>query len=196
MYIRSIFTTILFSVVLCGSVAHAKAPAADNNVTGSVVPAVQQTEKNEQVVINDIGTVQVVKVSLYGISRYEVVAMLNHLLEQVQVATHVEQVETVFAPARPMRCKAIWRVTATGEDTFALESELFAIIRELKAEGENPVFDELLFTPEPDDIELLKQIRPSRATEDSLMLLGPGLRKVPPASPAIVPGMRFDSGFD
>jgi hypothetical protein len=190
MFIR--FYSIILYVLLCLFISCLNIQAAEGN-TEKTTPAPAPAET---VVVNDLGAVHEVNVYLTGVTRYEVVEMFHFLLVHSPMTANVDQVETLFTPARPGACKAVWKVTVADPDTFNLENDLFAAIRQLQPEGENPALEKLHFKAEADDIIALKQIRPYSATEDSLVLVSAVLGKAPLLQSGCAIGATNDSGFD
>lgn len=106
----------------------------------------------------------IITLTLTGATSYESVEIFHKLLNSVSSVDELERRVLYITPGRPQSSRATWKITTTDKDPFAIESELYELIKELDPLAINDSLSGLPFTPTPEEILEVKSIKPYSAT--------------------------------
>ncbi len=109
-----------------------------------------------------------IDIKLIGVSQYEVTEIFNDLLINIPGVVEARRFLLRIEPDRPQSCMVVWQVIIDDIDPFQLESDLYQKIRLVAEEGQDMDALDLTFPPTAENQELLKNIKPFRATTREL----------------------------
>jgi hypothetical protein len=156
-FVRWIFPLIsAVSLIICVFTSDIMAKAA----TGEADKGILKREINEQQ--------NLVSIRLVGVAQYEVAEIFNDLLTSIPGVVEAERNLLRIDPEKPQACVVVWQVRVEDTDLFQLESSLYRMIRAVAEDGPDVVTAEFTFAPTEEELELLKQIIPWRASSKEL----------------------------
>lgn len=109
-----------------------------------------------------------IDIKLMGVSQYEVTEIFNDLLISIPGVVEAKRFLLRIEPGRPQSCMVVWQVKIDDIDPFQLESNLYEKIRAVTEDGQDMDALDLTFSPTAENLELLKNIKPLRATTREL----------------------------
>jgi len=109
-----------------------------------------------------------IDIKLMGVSQYEVTEIFNDLLISIPGVVEAKRFLLRIEPGRPQSCMVVWQVKIDDIDPFQLESNLYEKIRAVAEDGQDMDALDLTFSPTAENLELLKNIKPLRATTREL----------------------------
>lgn len=110
----------------------------------------------------------IITLTLSGATNYESVEIFHKLLNSLSSIDKLERKIIYLAPGRPQSSRSTWKITTTDQDPFAIESELYGLIKNLDPAIANDSLTGLSFTPTAGDIQEVKSIKPYSATVNTL----------------------------
>ena len=160
--------------------------------------------------VNDGGILQqgiksrqdVISVKLLGVTRYEVTEMFNDLLIKTPGVVEAKRYRLRLEPDNPGACIVEWQVRLEDADAFQLEIKIYRMVRDLAHSRTDVHTPALSFQPTAEDLALLKDIRPWRASiREIQFLLNRPLRLAPICGRLPFAGSRNwhvwpDAGFE
>lgn len=105
-----------------------------------------------------------VNVTLIGVTQYEVTEIFHHLLLNTDGVVQARRYRLRLEPHNPAACIVVWQVKLEDTDAFHLESDLYRLVRDVTGTEDAIFKSDLLFQPTAEDLALLKEIRPWRAS--------------------------------
>jgi hypothetical protein len=110
----------------------------------------------------------IITLTLTGATSYEVEEIFHKLLYSVSSVDELERKVLYITPGRPQSSRSTWKITTTDKDPFAIESELYELIKNLDPTIINDSLTGLSFTPTAEEILEVKSIKPYSATAGTL----------------------------
>ena len=110
----------------------------------------------------------IITLTLSGATSYESVEIFHKLLSSIYSIDKLERKIIYLVPDRPQSSRSTWKITTTDQDPFAIESELYGLIKNLDPAITNDSLTGLPFTPTAGDIQEVKSIKPYSATVNTL----------------------------
>jgi len=106
----------------------------------------------------------VISVKLLGVTKYELTEMFNDLLIKAPGVVKAKRYRLCLEPDNPGACIVEWQVRLEDADAFQLEIKLYRMVRDLANSKTDVHTPALSFQPTAEDLALLKDIRPWRAS--------------------------------
>ncbi len=122
----------------------------------------------ESIDIVEDANIHKIQLRLDGATNYRTVEIFNQLIKSISIVSNIERTRMVIVPGNPSRCITHWQMDTNEQDTFTIESQLYARIKNLPVEGKGKHLQDLSFIPNEDDIEQVKKIVPYSATLENL----------------------------
>jgi len=106
----------------------------------------------------------IISVKLLGVTKYELTEMFNDLLIRAPGVVEAKRYRLRLEPDNPGACIVEWQVRLEDADAFQLEIKLYRMVRDLANSKTDVHTPALSFQPTAEDLALLKDIRPWRAS--------------------------------
>ena len=117
------------------------------------------------------GRQDLISVKLLGVTEYEVTEMFNDLLNNASGVVEAKRYRLRLEPDNPGACIVVWQVRLEDTDAFQLESNLYRILRDVTGGDADVHKMALSFQPAAEDLALLKDIRPWRASSREIQFV-------------------------
>ena len=143
-------------LILCIYSTGAAATVVENESSAGIVQREADARQN------------LIDIKLMGVSQYEVTEIFNDLLISIPGVVEAKRFLLRIEPGRPQSCMVVWQVKIDDIDPFQLESNLYEKIRAVAEDGQDMDALDLTFSPTAENLELLKNIKPLRATTREL----------------------------
>ena len=101
-----------------------------------------------------------VRVTVNGVTDYDVIRIFDYLLGQVPGILSVRQVEQLIQPNNVRSSRVVWRVIIRGGDAFHIERQLHKLMREVKLEDLDSIYEQHFYLSTKRDLAALKLIEP------------------------------------
>ncbi len=154
---RMMFAIVLMAILILGIQGRGAATT------------VVEDESNAEIVEQETDVLQKrIDIKLIGVSQYEVTELFNDLLIGIPGVVEAKRFLLRIEPGRPQLCMVVWQVKIDDIEPFQLESNLYQKIRAVAEDSGDMDALDLTFSPTLENLELLKNIKPLRATTREL----------------------------
>ena len=128
-----------------------------------------------------------IDVRLMEATRSELVGVFGRVLNIVRGSVETKPYGMLIDPENPQRSYVSWRIQIENTDAFRLQENILTLLEQVYDAGGQGNFKGVSFRFTPDEIDLLKAIRPYKSTSRSIIFLVDRDR---------AQAIEFSSGYD